>query len=1228
MARLASVEKLGYYPTPPSSLARLTRLLSALSSTLIRLYDPCAGQGEALAHVATALKAFHATPVTYGVELSSPRAQLAAALLQHVIQADYETVKITSEAFSLLYLNPPYDLEAANDQHLRRNRLEYSFLRNNLGKLQLGGVLVFIVPQPIIAIPHVAKFLSAHLERISVYRFPPEEFEYFDQVVLLAHRRPRGVVEQATVERLRAWGAGLADLPELPATPAPDQLYTVPATLIPENKLIFQRAQLSAAELLALYQTQNAFQTDIWRNFTQPKPPSSFTPLIPLRPRHIAALISSGQIGTVRLPDPATSQQDFLAKGITTKVVISQEDDDPEQDASHRTTHVETEEYRTTIYQLYPDGRHFILDQLSQIESFLAAHTDHLAKIIDQRYSSLYRQPTAAEWQQVSALLPYKKLPGRTTAGLLDAQKHAAIACSRSARTYRWADLIGEMGTGKSCTALATIDLLNAYPAWVVAPTHTLENWQNEIRHTLPGATGIIIRTLADLQRFHANYRPGQKWIALFSIEGAKLGPGWRPATVLKRKRIYETQLDGSLTKALATFHCCPKCGATAWRAHDQDSNQALILEDEDNLSRRQYCSAPRRRWQGDPAGDNRKGQWLFSDLADVQDLDDIGRKQTETLRCGEPLFIFTGFRRWPLAKFIKKHLPGFFQGGIADEMHKAKGKATDAAIAYHHLVDSTQNIINLTGTYFGGYATDIFWLRYRIDPAIRAEYSYHDEQRWVQHFGRVKRLVSEEALYAADGSFSGTHRYLISANPLPGISPLIYRHLLATTIFLRIEDLGYQLPPYEEQTVFLDMTPAQQADYNRLNDTLLATIQEGRGPNADEYDRRASQALLPVWLQSCLARPNSGFRPETVLWKPPGAKQREPFTIAVPADTCPELAEGTPVEPALPNSLTPADDDWDDLALPAADTATRDSLDQFTHTQAQSITPLASSIINPKTKIEIPFRCPTVVTGLDLLPKERWLLDWAQAELAQQRKILLYVRQTASRDIQPRLVEVLRYGGLRGLILPAKVQAIKRERWIQSHLHLLDLLSTNPRRVETGLNLVQFASICFYEIEYSLYTLVQAMRRVWRLGQIKPVKVLFPLYRGTLEEQAFYLMATKMAAMLLLYGENAAGAFAGGSNDLDGNILQELARRITRGQLVQSNGITTLLTTNSSQISEWSAIAEPALTPSNHPVQRPLDPTTTPGCPQGPSPDTLFVTLNSPRDKRLHANGQLSLFS
>jgi hypothetical protein len=143
---------------------------------------------------------------------------------------------------------------------------------------------------------------------------------------------------------------------------------------------------------------------------------------------------------------------------------------------------------------------------------------------------------------------------------------------------------------------------------------------------------------------------------------------------------------------------------------------------------------------------------------------------------------------------------------------------------------------------------------------------------------------------------------------------------------------------------------------------------------------------------------------------------------------------------------------------------------------------------------------------------------------------------------------------------LPNSVDARKREAWIAAHMPVMDALITNPRKVETGLDLVQFATVVFYEIEYSLTSFWQAMRRVWRLGQTQPVKVVYSVYKGTLEEAGLALMGAKFKAAAMLYGDNAASAISDEADDSGGDFLAELAARVLANEKLTTDGLTGLL--------------------------------------------------------------------
>jgi SNF2 family DNA or RNA helicase len=115
---------------------------------------------------------------------------------------------------------------------------------------------------------------------------------------------------------------------------------------------------------------------------------------------------------------------------------------------------------------------------------------------------------------------------------------------------------------------------------------------------------------------------------------------------------------------------------------------------------------------------------------------------------------------------------------------------------------------------------------------------------------------------------------------------------------------------------------------------------------------------------------------------------------------------------------------------------------------------------------------------------------------------------------------------------------------WIQKHEPHLDVLLTNARLVKVGLNLRMFNTAIFYEIEWSLAILWQAIRRVYRPGAPLPVRVIFPAHTGTLEERAFTLIGQKMKSASMFYGDEVASAL---TEEDESDFLNDLVRSVLK---------------------------------------------------------------------------------
>jgi hypothetical protein len=82
------------------------------------------------------------------------------------------------------------------------------------------------------------------------------------------------------------------------------------------------------------------------------------------------------------------------------------------------------------------------------------------------------------------------------------------------------------------------------------------------------------------------------------------------------------------------------------------------------------------------------------------------------------------------------------------------------------------------------------------------------------------------------------------------------------------------------------------------------------------------------------------------------------------------------------------------------------------------------------------------------------------------------------------------------------------------------DVMLTNPNLIKTGLDLIEFPTLIFFQTGYSVFTLRQASRRSWRIGQTQPVKVYYLSYLNTMQEKALALMASKMETALAVEGD------------------------------------------------------------------------------------------------------------
>jgi len=478
------------------------------------------------------------------------------------------------------------------------------------------------------------------------------------------------------------------------------------------------------------------------------------------------------------------------------------------------------------------------------------------------------------------------------------------------------------------------------------------------------------------------------------------------------------------------------------------------LARDEDGLPARRVCCPS-----------------CFSAVLDEEGLPleeaDLARKKRTCERCKSPLWQADchGPRRFPLADYIARRMPGFFDLLLIDEQHEYKARGSAQGLAAGTLAEACGAVFTLTGTLMGGYASTLFYLLWRFSPGMREEFRYNDEPKWVSRYGIVERITrrnGDDDAYE-DGRSSRRRSYRTRVVEKPGVSPAVLFHLIGNTAFLRLADVAAGLPEYQEEVHLIGLEtgspdePSQSSYYQRLAGELEAAVREALASG--------SKRLLGTYLQSLLAYPDACTKGEQVI--------------------DPASGEVIAAVPPLPKDRH--------------------------------------------------------------YPKEQALLDLVEAERRLGRRVLVYITHTASRDISTRLESVLGAAGHRVASLKADtVPPDRREEWVARKVKEgIDVLLVHPRLVQTGLDLVDFPTIVWHEVEYSVYTMRQASRRSWRIGQRLPVRVIYLAYRGTLQAKALTLVAKKLQASLAVEGELSEDGLASFGDDGE-DLLLALARSLT----------------------------------------------------------------------------------
>lgn len=167
------------------------------------------------------------------------------------------------------------------------------------------------------------------------------------------------------------------------------------------------------------------------------------------------------------------------------------------------------------------------------------------------------------------------------------------------------------------------------------------------------------------------------------------------------------------------------------------------------------------------------------------------------------------------------------------------------------------------------------------------------------------------------------------------------------------------------------------------------------------------------------------------------------------------------------------------------------------------------------------PIACPG-----PMWPKEEALLRFIWREKQLGRKVLVYVGQINRRDPTGKLLQLMGRYGIKADVMRSDED--HRVEFMQKALGSgADAVMTSAALVKEGIDLIEFATIAWYTAESNLYLIMQANRRIYRIGQTKNALIAYFAYDETPQAADMDRAARKMGAAQMVQGDMRSGLAA-----------------------------------------------------------------------------------------------------
>ena len=675
------------------------------------------------------------------------------------------------------------------------------------------------------------------------------------------------------------------------------------------------------------------------------------------------------------------------------------------------------------------------------------------------------------------------------------AQKHRIHACYAGLVTHGLPAVFlnGEMGTGKTLMGICLSALMqhecSRKPVLVISPPHLVYKWRREILDTVPQAMVHVVNgsnAIGELIRFRralveGRLDPKRVHYLIFGRVRMRMGFYWRPAYWKRPYRFTMINDKGERTVGGYDAVACPGCGAYQRNSADEP----ILTTPEWGTEQRkscQQCQQPlwtmRHRESEDETAERKLRKFLLQ-------LPGIGKVSADRL--------IDTFGVDMLTRIIDDNVQDFV-----------------------NLCDSEGNFV-----FKDKHAAALEKTLGRLEFALRM-ISYQPSEYVKRYFPRKAfslALIDEAHEYKNAGSAQGqamavlcneAEKVLCLTGTLMGgyASDLFY--LLFRAMPGVMVQMGYGANRHNSfaaaETRFMRQHGCLIDVFSYSGDQS-ESFQTARGKKTTLHVKKApgfgpmgiAQFILPHTVFMRLTDLGEGilpeYREETRMVMMSGVMLQHYRVLKLKLTAALEAAlahRDNRLTGVVINALLR----WPDTCFRA---------EQVTHPGERSI---------------ILAEAPSLCDDETPTPKEQDILDVCLQEKRLGRRVIVYTTYTGRHDTSTRLRNLLQAAGLKAAVLRSTVNSDAREDWIADQVeHGINVLITNPELVKTGLDLLAFPSIYFAQTGYNVYTVAQASRRSWRIGQKDAVKVYYACYEESAQVDCLELMAKKIKTALSTMG-------------------------------------------------------------------------------------------------------------